>query len=299
MRPLLVLHEDGKQHAVGDSREAIATLFELTPEDRAERLPSGRVTTLQNRVGWATTYLFRTGLLERPRRAHYRITERGRQVLAENEERVDLSVLRQFDELQELIGGGPAGPETDKTVVAAEPTGTGTADERMVAADQELRDALAADLLDRIEEGTWERFEQLVLDVLKKMGYGGLEGAVERLGGHGSDGGVDGVIRQDKLGLELIYIQAKAWKRDHPVSRPDVQAFVGALHGKATKGVFMTTSRFTPEARAYAYGIPSSVVLIDGRELAELMIEYGVGVTLRQKFEIRSVDIDYFEPEAD
>lgn len=118
-----------------------------------------------------------------------------------------------------------------------------------------------------------------MLDVLEKMGYGGLQGAVERIGGHGSDGGVDGVIRQDKLGLELIYIQAKAWRRDHPVSRPDVQAFVGALHGKADKGVFMTTSRFTGEAREYADGIPASVILIDGRELAELMIEYDVGVT--------------------
>jgi restriction system protein len=298
MRPLLVIHEDGAEHAVVDAREQIAQLFELTPEDRAERLPSGRVTTLQNRVGWATTYLFRTGLLERPRRAHYRITDRGRQVLAENPERVDKGVLSQFPELEEFIGRRDGGDETAVPVSkAAEPTGT--AEERMAAAAEELRDALAADLIDRIEEGSWEQFEQLVLDVLEKMGYGGVEGAVERIGGHGSDGGVDGVIRQDKLGLELIYIQAKAWKREHSVSRPDVQSFVGAIHGKATKGVFITTSRFTPDARGYVEAIPTSVVLIDGRELAALMIEYGVGVTLRQKYEIKSVDIDYFEPEAD
>jgi restriction system protein len=170
----------------------------------------------------------------------------------------------------------------------------------MAAADEELRDALAAELIDRVEEGSWERFEQLVLDVLEKMGYGGLEGAVERVGGHGSDGGVDGVIRQDKLGLELIYIQAKAWKREHPVSRPDVQAFVGALHGKsADKGIFLTTSRFTDEAHSYAEAVSSRVILIDGRRLAELMIEYGVGVTLRQTYEIKSVDTDYFDPETD
>ncbi len=219
-------------------------------------------------------------------------------MLAENPERVDKSVLGQFPELEEFIGSRDGGDEPAVPVSeAAEPTGT--AEERMAAAAEELRDALAADLIDRIEEGSWEQFEQLVLDVLEKMGYGGVEGAVERTGGHGSDGGVDGVIRQDKLGLELIYVQAKAWKREHAVSRPDVQSFVGAIHGKATKGVFITTSRFTTDARGYVEAIPTSVVLIDGRELASLMIEYGVGVTLRQKYEIKSVDIDYFEPEAD
>jgi restriction system protein len=207
--------------------------------------------------------------------------------------------LRQFPELEEFIGGRDKG-DGPPVSTSEETEPTGTAEERMAAADEELRDALAAELVDRIEESTWERFEQLVLDLLKKMDYGGLEGSVERIGGHGSDGGVDGVIRQDKLGLELIYIQAKAWKRDHPVSRPDVQGFVGALHGKgADKGVFLTTSRFTDEAQAYADSVPFRVILIDGRHLAELMIEYGVGVTLRQTYEIKSVDADYFEPEAD
>jgi restriction system protein len=300
MHPVLVLHEDGDEHLVSETRESIAALFGLSPEDREERLPSGRVTTLQNRVGWAITYLFRSGLLERPKRAWYRITERGRQVLAENPERIDLAVLGQFDDFREFVGIREE--QGDAQEVATHPAGSaeGTPEEQMAAADEELRDALAAELLDRIEEGSWERFEQLVLDVLEKMGYGGLEGAVERIGGHGSDGGVDGVIRQDKLGLELIYIQAKAWKRDHAVSRPDVQGFVGALHGKgADKGVFMTTSRFTDEAQEYADAVPTRVILIDGRKLAELMIEYGVGVTLRQKFEIKTVDTDYFEPDAD
>lgn len=298
MRPLLVLHEDGGEHAVSDVREQIAQQFDLTAEDRAERLPSGRVTTLLNRVGWATTYLFRTGLLERPRRAHYRITDRGREVLAENPERIDLRVLGQFEELHEFVGTRRAGDAPQEASVASGAP-TGTAEERIAAANEELSDALAAELIDRIEEGTWEHFEQLVVDLLDAMDYGGLQGSVERVGGHGSDEGVDGVVRQDKLGLELIYIQAKAWKRDHAVGRPDVQSFVGAMHGKATKGVFMTTSRFTGEAREYAKGIPTSVVLIDGRELADLMIEYDVGVTPRQKFEIKAVDTDYFEPEAD
>jgi restriction system protein len=300
MHPLLLLHDDGGEHPIAQTRESIAALFDLTPEDREERLPSGRVTTLQNRVGWATTYLFRSGLLERPKRACYQITERGRRVLAENPDRIDLGVLGQFDEFQEFVGVRQEKGEAQEEATGSPGSSEGTPEEQMAAADEELRDALAADLLDRIEEGTWQRFEQLVLDVLERMGYGGLAGAVERIGGHGSDGGVDGVIRQDKLGLELIYIQAKAWKRDHSVSRPDVQAFVGALHGKgADKGVFMTTSRFTEEARQYAEAVPTRVILIDGRKLAELMIEYDVGVTLRQKFEIKSVDTDYFEPDAD
>lgn len=154
MRPLLVVHEDGAEHKVADSRERIAALFELTPEDREERLPSGRVTTLQNRVGWATTYLFRSGLLERPRRAHYRITERGRQVIAENREVIDLGVLGQFEEFHEFVGAQRERGKKPNELVEQARQVEGTPEEQIAAADEELRDALAADLLDRIEEGT-------------------------------------------------------------------------------------------------------------------------------------------------
>lgn len=298
MRPLLALHENGEEHKIGSTRDAVATVFDLSEEDRAERLPSGRVTTLQNRVGWAAMYLFRAELLERPRRAHYRITQRGREMLEANPERIDLGVLSQFEEFREFRqSNGSSGDVAQPKSATSTVSESATAEERMSAGEEELRTALAADVLDRVKEGTWERFEQQVLDVLKAMGYGGPRGSVERLGGHGSDHGVDGVIREDKLGLEEIYVQAKFWS-DKGVGRPEVQGFIGALHGKgASKGIFITTSKFSPDAKAYADEIQSRVILIDGRELANLMIEYEVGVTVRETFEIKDVDLEYFAPD--
>lgn len=296
MRPLLAYHADSENHEIAATRSALADEFGLSNEDRAERIPSGRVTTLQNRVGWAAMYLFRAGLLERPRRAHYRITPRGEDVLKAHPDRIDLGVLKQFDEFEEFRQAGKSGPakEEPQDVGSAE---VETAEERIDAGYQELRTALIADLLDRVKEEDWDFFERLVLKVLRAMGYGGPEGAIERLGGHGSDGGVDGVIREDTLGLELIYIQVKAWQ-DKTVGRPDIQQFIGALHGRqANKGIFITTSKFSPEARVYADGVSSRVILIDGPQLAELMIDHDVGVTTRDTYEIKEVDLSYFAPE--
>lgn len=295
MRPLLAFHADGHEHEVAATRHAIADHFNLGPEDLADRIPSGRVTTLQNRVGWAAMYLFRAGLLERPRRAHYQITERGRGMLDQHPERIDLSVLKQFEEFQEFRKAGKS--DAAEEISDEGPAEAETAEERIDAGYQELRSALIADLLDRVREGDWDFFERLVLKVLRSMGYGGPEGAIERLGGHGSDSGVDGVIREDPLGLELIYIQAKAWQ-ERTVGRPDIQQFIGALHGRqANKGIFITTSKFSPEAQNYAEGVSSRVILIDGPRLAELMIDHNVGVTTRDSYEIKEVDLSYFTPE--
>jgi restriction system protein len=294
MRPLLAHHADGGEHEIGATRLGLADEFGLTDEDRAERIPSGRVTTLQNRVGWAATYLFRAGLLERPRRAHYRITPRGKEMLSAHPNRIDLGVLNQFEEFEEFRKAGKSGPTEETSEGQAE---VETAEERIDAGYQELRSALIADLLDRVREGDWDFFERLVLGVLRSMGYGGPEGAIERLGGHGSDGGVDGVIREDPLGLELIYIQAKAWQ-EKTVGRPDIQQFIGALHGRqANRGIFITTSKFSPEAQDYAEGVSSRVILIDGGRLAELMIDHNVGVTTRDAYEIKEVDLSYFAAE--
>jgi restriction system protein len=293
MRPLLAYHADGEEHEIAATRAALADHFELSEDDRAERIPSGRVTYLQNRVGWAATYLF--SLLERPRRAHYRITARGRAVLEQQPELVDLAVLRQFEEFVEFLSGSGSNSASGST---QEPVGaeTATAEERVDAGYRELRGALAADLLDRVREQSWEFFERLVLEVLKAMGYGGPEGAVERLGGHGGDEGVDGVIREDPLGLELIYIQAKSW--ESTVGRPDIQQFIGALQGKqASKGIFITTSKFSDDALAYARSVAVRVILIDGRRLAELMIDHNVGVNTRETYELKEVDLSYFSPE--
>lgn len=299
MRPLLALTEDGQEHSIGALREKLAEQFQLSPDDLAARIPSGRVTVLQNRVGWAATYLYRTGLLSRPRRAHYAITGRGRQVLTENPERVDLGVLSQFEEFEEFRSRStkPSGGE-----VAAAPTGqtslqTETAEDRMHQADRELRTALAAEVLDRVKDQTWEFFEDLVLDVLRAMGYGGPRGETEHLGASG-DGGVDGVIREDALGLDLIYVQAKFWT--NTVGRPEIQRFYGALHGQgASRGIFLTTSTFSREAEEFAESATPRVVLVDGQRLADLMIENQVGVTVAETYEVKRVDLDYFVQDED
>lgn len=295
MRPLLVSLEGGDDRTITSIRADLAERFSLSQADLDELIPSGRVTTFQNRVGWAATYLYRTKLIERPKRAVYRITDRGRRVLEENPERVNLKVLGQFEELSEFrqaksasTGGGEVEP------IPAEDEQT--PEERIHRAYRELSSALAVELLDRVSEQSPEFFEQLVLDVLHTMGYGGRrDDAAERLGQSG-DEGVDGVIREDRLGLDLIYVQAKRWK--NVVGRPEIQKFFGALHGqRATKGVFITTSNFSREATEYADGVTPRVILVDGKELAQLMIEHGVGVTVSRQYALKRVDLDYFVTE--
>ena len=301
MRPLLATVADGVEHRMVDIRAALADYFQLTERDLSAELPSGRAKTFNNRVGWATTYLYRTGLLERPRRSTYRITERGTTVLASHPTRVDLKVLAEFEEFHEFRQAkSDTRTSTTPPVAVAEPsTDSGhTPEEQIDSAYRSLRAALAADLLDRIHEQTPAFFEQLVLDVLRGMGYGGAhDGAVEKLGQSG-DEGVDGVIREDELGLDLIYVQAKRWK--NPVGRPEIQKFFGALHGKrATKGVFITTSTFSREATQFADAVNPRVVLVDGKELAELMLDHDVGVRSGTSYDIKRINLDYFGVEED
>ena len=296
MRPLLSLHEGGQERTLAVNRETLADAFELSEEEREERLPSGRQRTFDNRVVWATTYLVQTACLERPRRGVTRVTDRGRQVLRDNPERVDLHVLAQFPEYDEFRSRGRTQRptrtegETDRGGEPATPV------EAMESAYSQLRAALAEELRASVLGRDDRFFEDLVLDVLTAMGYGGSrEDASERLGRTG-DQGIDGVIREDRLGLDVIYLQAKRWDPSRPIRRPDIQAFVGALQGaRANKGVFLTTSRFTDDAREYVERVQPRVVLIDGRELAELMIDHGVGVSPpRRVFELRRLDEDYF-----
>jgi restriction system protein len=297
MRPLLVSIADGGDHTIKSIRGDLAEHFSLTQADIEELIPSGRVTTFQNRVGWAATYLYRTKLIDRPRRAVYRITDRGRQVLEQNPDRVDLKVLSQFNEFEEFRQAKPTSTDGKETAVT---TGADeqTPEERIDTAHREMRSALTAELLDRVFEQSPEFFEQLVLDVLHAMGYGGSrDDAAERLGQSG-DEGVDGVIREDPLGLDLIYVQAKRWQ--NVVGRPEIQKFFGALHGqRATKGVFITTSSFSREAMVYADGVTPRVILVDGKELAQLMIQHGVGITVARQYEVKRLDLDYFVTDDD
>jgi restriction system protein len=297
MRPLLEVLDDGRDHHVKAIRSDLAQRFSLDQAEIEEMLPSGRVTRFQNRVGWATTYLYRSMLIERPKRATYRIGERGRQALAENPDRVDLKVLSQFAEFHEFrklraTSTEPSDPRA--TTAEAELT----PEERIESASHELQAALAADLLDRILDQTPAFFEQTVLDVLQAMGYGGTrDDAAERVGRSG-DEGIDGVIREDRLGLDLIYLQAKKWT--HVVGRPEIQKFFGALHGqRATKGVFITTSNFSREALDFAEGVTPRMILVDGQELTQLMIEHNVGVTVSREYKIKRLDLDYFTSDED
>jgi restriction system protein len=292
-RPLLEALEDGQDHHVSDIRDHLAAAFSLSKDDLQEAIPSGRVTKFQNRVGWATTYLYRTRLIDRPQRAMYRINDRGRQVLGDNSERVDLRTLSQFEELAEFRDAKPVPAEHDRQTTVANTDQDQTPEERIDAAYRELRAALAGELLDHIFEQSADFFEQLVLDVLHAMGYGGgHDAAAERLGKSG-DGGVDGVIREDRLGIDLIYVQAKRWQ--NVVGRPEIQKFFGALHGqRATKGIFITTSTFSKEASSYAESVTPRVILVDGKELAQLMIDYDVGVTASRQYALKRLDLDYF-----
>ena len=303
MRPLLVLLADGREWSVKSIRDTLAEQFALTDDELEERLPSGRDRTYRNRVGWALTHLKGATVIESPRRGIYRITERGRRVLGDTPdmERVDLRTLSAFVEYREFRSpndADDAGETTTTTPVeSAEPT-AGTPTERIEGAYQELRRVLAADVLDRVLEQSAAFFEQVVLDVLQAIGYGGSRSdAADRLGRTG-DEGIDGVIREDKLGLDLIYVQAKRWT--NTVGRPDIQRFVGALHGqRAAKGVFITTSSFSREAINYADNVSPRVILVDGSELAELMLDHNVGVSVEVSYEIKRVNLVYFGIEDD
>jgi restriction system protein len=296
MRPLLALHADGAELDRRMVRASLAEAFRLTPEELVEMLPSGRHRMFDNRLSWATTYLVHAGLLERPRRGVSRITPRGLTTLRQHPQRIDNSVLAQFDEFRRFHQGAPAatGTEVSNAQELAPAALVETPEEALETAYQEARSTLAKEMLTRLTQQDPAIFEQVVLDVLLAIGYGGSRrDAAQRLGRSG-DGGLDGVIYEDRLGMDLIYIQAKRWT-DKTVGRPEIQAFVGALEvTKTSKGVFITTARFSKDAESYVERLRQRVVLIDGEQLTELMIEHGVGVTTSRTYEIKRMDEDYF-----
>jgi restriction system protein len=291
MLPLLELTSDGNEHTVAGLREPLADRFRLSEDDRKEKLPSGQQFRFHNRVAWAKIYLERAGLLETVRRGHFRLTERGRNVLAQRRESIDVSYLLQFSEFAEFRNKNAK--DNIVTNECDRPAGSVTPEEALEVAIQQLQEDLATEILSQIRICSPSFFERLVIDVLLKMGYGGPGGDSGTVTSSGADGGIDGIINEDRLGLDVIYLQAKRW--ESTVSRPEIQKFVGALHGnRAKKGVFLTTSAFTREAVEYVRTIDPRVVLIDGRKLAQLMIEYNVGVNVAQSYQVKKIDSDYF-----
>lgn len=294
MIPVLHALSDGQVRHWREVREPVAADLRLTDEDHEDVLPSGQ-SRFDNRIQWAITHVAQAGLITRPRRGHVQITARGKDMLAEHPDRIDIRILNQFEEYRDFRNRSRSANHDDATNGVDSDGSSGTPLEAIAEAVRESNEALASEVLQRVMTREPAFLERLVLTLLTSMGYGGRAGAAEHWGRAG-DGGIDGVVRQDVLGLDRVYVQAKRYGLDHPVGRPDIQAFVGALHGQqADRGVFITTSRFSADAQAYVDRIPNRIVLIDGRRLAELMILHNVGVQDESTFVIKRVDEDFFE----
>lgn len=290
MLPLLTLAADKKEHQIAKDKKILATdLFRLTEEERRVLLPSGRQTMFDNRAYWARTYLTKAGLLEMTGRGKYRITAQGLSVLQEKPKEINSAYLMKFPEFVEFQGI-PHSPSDEKIIKTDQKR---TPEEILDAVYGELRQQLAQDILSRVKACDPSFFEKLVVDLLVKMGYGGShQDAGKAIGGH-RDGGIDGIIKEDKLGLDAIFIQAKRW--DNSVGRPTVSEFAGSLEGqRAKKGILITTSQFTQDAKEYVNRIEKKIVLIDGEKLAQLMIDHGIAVNEVARYEIKKIDSDYF-----
>ncbi|MBV9109713.1 MAG: restriction endonuclease [Gemmatimonadetes bacterium] len=295
MLPVLQFACDEKEHSTREAIDVLASTCALTDEERNRLLPSGQQPTFDNRVNWAVSYLKKAGVLQATRRAHFRITSRGLDLLREAPARVDVKLLERFPEFVEfrnlrntrsMNGVPPVGPN-------AEEEEDETPQEAIESAYQKLRNELASELIQQVLSCSPAFFERLVIDLLLQMGYGGTRRDAGEAIGRSGDGGIDGIIKEDRLGLDVIYIQAKRWQGS--VGRPEIQKFVGALQGqRARKGIFITTSTFTADAVQYTSYIDTKVILIDGRMLASLMIDHGVGVTTAVAYEIKRMDSDYF-----
>jgi len=296
MLPLLRIAADGREHRFRDAVEELASNFRLTDAERAELLPSGTAPLFDNRVGWARTYLKQAGLVDSPKRGLFRITEAGRDLLDKKPTRINIALLDQYPSFVEFRTGRKDKEEVTQSakLPAEAPASSETPEDALAGAYKTLRQNLENELLDQVRASSPAFFERLVIDLLVAMGYGGSRQDAGRAIGRSGDEGIDGIIKEDKLGLDVIYVQAKRWQ--DTVGRPDIQKFAGALQGqRANKGVFITTSTFSRDAEDYVNAINSKIILIDGERLAGLMIDHNVGVAPVGVYELKRVDSDYFE----
>jgi len=293
-RPLLEYLSDGAERTMQEARNALAVSMKISEADLQERLPSGIQSKFDNRVAWAKSYLKQAGAVENPRRGSFKITDRGKKLILDNPGKIDNRILNQFPEFLAFHQ-----PKAIRAEVPAQESllpieSPETPEETLQKAHQDIRDNLAADLLEKIKSNSPGFFENLVVDLMLALGYGGSKAEAGKTVGQSGDEGIDGIINEDKLGLDIIYLQAKRWSV--PVGRPEVQKFVGALHGKrAKKGVFITTDRFTEDAKRYVDTIDPKVILIDGEALANLMIDNSLGVSTHARYDLKKIDNDYFE----
>jgi restriction system protein len=293
MFPLLEIFSDQKEHSIQETAEFLAKKYKLTDEELNELLPSGKQTRFQNRVGWSRTYLAKAKLIQPTRRSYYQITARGQEVLKSKVSRIDMKYLEQFPEYITFKEkeSTPKLPKSSRQVEQDK-----TPEEVLEDAYDQIRESLAESILENVLRSSPSFFERLVVELLVNMGYGGSRKDAAKAVGQSGDEGIDGIIDEDRLGLDTIYIQAKKWKVEQGVGRPEIQKFVGALAGKrAKKGIFITTSHFSNDALKYANEIDTKVILVDGQKLAEFMIDYGVGVTEVTSYNLKKIDYDYFE----
>jgi restriction system protein len=294
MRPLLNCASDGKEHALREVIDRLAVQCGLTDVERKQLLPSGNQEVFVNRVAWAKTHLKMAGLLDSPKRGYLNITPLGLNVLSEFPERIDLKVLRQQPGYLEARGGTKS--ETQNKSSSQDVETSQTPEEQIELAFLALRSSLGSEILSKLRTSSPSFFENLVVELLVAMGYGGTRKDAGQAIGRSGDEGIDGIIKEDRLGLDTIYIQAKRWLQT--VGRPEIQKFAGALQGfRAKKGIFITTSDFSREAVEYASRIESRIVLIDGEMLWNLMIDFGIGVSKTATYEIKKIDNDYFDEE--
>jgi restriction system protein len=297
MLPVLQVLSDGIEHSLISIREQLAHMMNLSPEEIAEKLPSGTNTKFANRVHWSVVYLSKAGMLKRTGRGVVAITERGREILAEGHSKITVKILNRYPEFTEFHRGDSSSGEIKQSSPIAVEESTQTPEERLESSYKELRSSLASDILEAVKKSSPQFFENLVVTLLVAMGYGGSIEDAGRAVGKSGDEGIDGIIKEDKLGLDFVYIQAKKYT-DLTVGRPAVQTFAGSLEGhRARKGVMLTTSTFSQEAYDYVKKIEKKIVLIDGKHLADLMIEHDVGVTLSKVYRLKRLDQDFFDSE--
>jgi restriction system protein len=293
MLPLLQLLEDRQEHSLRQVIDSLTNQFKLTQEEQHELLPSGKQAIFDNRVGWARTYLKKAGLLESTRRGFFRITDRGLQALKQKPAKIDVKFLNQFEEFREFRA-----IRREKPAELDEEEPETTPEEALANAYQDLKNNLASELLQQLKTSSPRQFENIVIDLLVAMGYGGSrKEAIRAIAiGRSGDEGIDGIINEDRLGLDIIYVQAKKW--EGTVGRPEIQKFAGALQGQhARKGVFITTSNFSKEAADFASRVDNKIILLDGDTLVQYMIDHNIGVTPSVNYEVKKIDFDYFTEE--
>lgn len=297
--PFLMFCSDSKEHSLKEIRGYLKNYFILSDDDISEKVPSGTQSKFDNRIYWSKTYLSKAKLIELTKRSHFKITNEGLKFNSKFPNSITIKNLKEIDEFR-VFSKGINQEEENNSIINKYDNSSNFENKTPLEELEEsyliIKKALAAELLEKIKSCTWQFFEDLVIDLMVKMGYGGSRNKANELIKRTNDEGIDGVINEDKLGLDVIYLQAKHWTKDGGIGRPEIQKFVGALHGqRAKKGVFITTSYFAKTAIEYVKNIDPKVILIDGETLADLMIEYNLGISTVESYQIKKIDLDYFD----